>query len=141
MATYISFLNFTEQGVKTIKDLPARITDGRQSLEAKGGKIVQYYPTLSAQDSYLYVRDEVGGLLGGCFEPNAKPLPLSRLPTDFAFDLLDEDWDHLEPKLKNAIHRIPALETAEIRMLLNGPESFTLDNNFMLGESAEVPGL
>jgi 4-methylaminobutanoate oxidase (formaldehyde-forming) len=103
--------------------------------------IDRHLPTLSAQDSYLYIRDEVGGLLVGCFEPNAKPLPLSRLPTDFAFDLLDEDWDHLEPMLKNAIHRIPALETAEIRMLLNGPESFTLDNNFMLGESAEVPGL
>ncbi len=53
MATYITFLNFTEQGVKTIKDLPARITAGRQSLEAKGGKIVQYYLTLGAQDAVV----------------------------------------------------------------------------------------
>ena len=100
-----------------------------------------HLPTLSAQDAYLYVRDDVGGLLVGCFEPDAKPLPLSRLPRDFAFELLNEDWDHFEPMLANAIHRIPALETAEVRMMLNGPESFTLDNHFMLGESAEVPGL
>ena len=100
-----------------------------------------HLPTLSAQDGYLYARDDVGGLLVGCFEPDAKPLPLSRLPRDFAFDLLNEDWDHFEPMLANAIHRIPALETAEVRMMLNGPESFTLDNHFMLGESAEVPGL
>ena len=53
MATSITFLNFTEQGVKTIKDLPARITAGRQSLEAKGGKIVQYYLTLGAQDAVV----------------------------------------------------------------------------------------
>ena len=100
-----------------------------------------HLPSLSAQDGYLYVRDDVGGLLVGCFEPNARALPLSKLPRDFAFGLLNEDWDHFEPMLENAIHRIPALETAEVRMMLNGPESFTLDNHFMLGESAEVPGL
>ena len=53
MATYISFLNFTEQGVKTIKDLPARIAAGRQGFEAKGGKIIQYYLTLGAQDAVV----------------------------------------------------------------------------------------
>ena len=53
MATYITLLNFTEQGVKTIKELPARIAAGRQALEAKGGKIVQYYLTLGAQDAVV----------------------------------------------------------------------------------------
>ena len=100
-----------------------------------------HLPTLGAQDDYLYARDDVGGLLVGSFEPDAKPLPVENLPNDFSFDLLNEDWDHFEPMMRNAIHRIPALATAEVRMLLNGPESFTLDGQFMLGESAEVPGL
>ena len=53
MATYISFLNFTEQGVKTIKDLPARIAAGRQAFEANGGKILNYYLTLGVQDAVV----------------------------------------------------------------------------------------
>ena len=53
MATYISFLNFTEQGVKTIKDLPARIAAGRQAFEANGGKLIQYYLTMGAQDAVV----------------------------------------------------------------------------------------
>jgi 4-methylaminobutanoate oxidase (formaldehyde-forming) len=63
------------------------------------------------------------------------------LGPDFAFSLLNEDWDHFEPMMFNALHRIPALETAEVRTLLNGPESFTPDGSFLLGETAEVPGL
>jgi len=53
IATYITLLNFTEQGVKTIRELPARISAGHQALEAKGGKIVQYYLTLGAQDAVV----------------------------------------------------------------------------------------
>ena len=100
-----------------------------------------HLPTLNDQDGCLYARDDVEGLLVGCFEPHAKGLPLDRLPADFSFDLLDEDWDHFMPMMENALRRIPALERAEVRMLLNGPESFTLDGQFMLGESPGVPGL
>ncbi len=99
-----------------------------------------HLPTLGDHDNYLYIRDDVGGLLVGCFEPNAKGLPLDRLPNDFAFDLLNEDWDHFEPMMENALRRIPALETAEVRMLLNGPESFTADGAFLMGEAPEVRG-
>lgn len=111
------------------------LTKPMPGIEGKG-----HLPTLSAQDEHLYVRDDVGGLLVGCFEPHAKALPLEKLPEKFAFDLMDEDWDHFEPVLKGAIHRIPALETAEARMLLVGPESFTPDERFLLGESAELKG-
>ncbi len=100
-----------------------------------------HLPTLNDQDAFLYARDDVEGLLVGSFEPHAKGLPLDRLPADFSFDLLDEDWDHFMPMMENALQRIPALERAEVRMLLNGPESFTLDGQFMLGESSDVPGL
>ena len=100
-----------------------------------------HLPTLGDHDRHLYIRDDVGGLLVGSFEPNAKPIALDKLPNNFSFDLLGEDWDHFEPMLENAIHRIPALAEAESRMLLNGPESFTPDGGFLLGESPEVEGL
>ena len=98
-------------------------------------------PTLSDHDGRLYIRDDSGGLLIGCFEPMGKPIPPGALGEDFAFSLLPEDWDHFEPMMVNALHRLPALETAEARMLLNGPESFTPDGMFMLGETAETRGL
>ena len=97
-------------------------------------------PVLGAHDGYMYIRDEAQGLLVGSFEPNAAPIDLDRLPKDFSFDLLDENWDHFEPIMEQALHRIPALKTAEVRMLLNGPESFTLDGAFLMGEAPEVPG-
>lgn len=108
-----------------------------RSLEGVDGHL----PTLSDHDSHLYIRDDVGGLLVGCFEPLGKPIDPQALGEDFAFSLLPEDWDHFEPMMLNALHRIPALEHAEVRTLLNGPESFTPDGSFMLGETAEVPGL
>ncbi|MDJ0824289.1 MAG: FAD-dependent oxidoreductase [Rhodobacter sp.] len=98
-------------------------------------------PTLSDHDSHLYIRDDSGGLLVGCFEPMGKAIPPGVLTEDFAFGLLPEDWDHFEPMMLNALHRLPALETAEVKMLLNGPESFTPDGSFMLGETAETRGL
>ncbi|MCY4395488.1 MAG: FAD-dependent oxidoreductase [Rhodospirillaceae bacterium] len=98
-------------------------------------------PTLSDHDRHLYIRDDSGGLLVGCFEPMGKPIAPGALDETFEFRLLPEDWDHFEPMMENALHRLPALETAEVRMLLNGPESFTPDGMFMLGETAETRGL
>lgn len=97
-------------------------------------------PILGDQDNHMYIRDEGGGMMVGCFEPNAKPIDVSELPKDFSFGLLKEDWDQFAPIMAGAIHRIPALEHAEVRMLLNGPETFTLDNAFLLGEAPELRG-
>ncbi|MCP4184219.1 MAG: FAD-dependent oxidoreductase [Hyphomicrobiales bacterium] len=98
-------------------------------------------PTLSDHDGHLYIRDDSGGLLVGCFEPMGKAIDPDRIGSDFSFQLLPEDWDHFEPMMVNALHRLPSLETAEVKMLLNGPESFTPDGSFLLGESAETRGL
>lgn len=98
-------------------------------------------PTLSDHDGHLYIRDDSGGILVGCFEPMGKPIDPERIGHDFAFQLLPEDWDHFEPMMHNALHRLPCLEHAEVKMLLNGPESFTPDGSFLLGETAETRGL
>lgn len=98
-------------------------------------------PTLSDHDSHLYIRDDSGGLLVGCFEPLGKPIAPGVLDASFEFGLLPEDWEHFEPMMEHALHRLPVLEHAEVKMLLNGPESFTPDGTFMLGETAETRGL
>ncbi len=103
--------------------------------------IVGNLPTLSDHDSHLYIRDDSGGLLVGCFEPFGKPVDPGTIGHEFAFQLLPEDWDHFEPMMQNALHRIPALGSAEVKMLLNGPESFTPDGSFLLGETAALRGL
>jgi len=100
-----------------------------------------HLPTLSDHDGHLYIRDQSGGLLVGCFEPHARGIDPARLGDDFAFQLLPEDWAHFEPMLENAMHRVPALRAAEAKTLLNGPESFTPDGAFMLGEAASTRGL
>ena len=105
------------------------------------GKIDGVLPSLPVMrdpDGFIYYKEEVGGLVMGGFEPQAKPWKVDPIPSTFQFELLDEDWDQFEPLMKNALHRTPCLETAEIKMLLNGPESFTPDGNFILGEAPEL---
>ncbi len=97
-------------------------------------------PVMRDPDGFIYYKEEVGGLLMGGFEPVAKPWRIEPIPSTFQFQLLDEDWDQFEPLMKNAIHRTPCLETAPVKMLLNGPESFTPDGNFILGEAPELRG-
>ncbi|MCJ0765765.1 GcvT family protein [Variovorax terrae] len=105
------------------------------------GKIPGVHPMLPVMrdpDGYIYYKEEVGGLVMGGFEPKAKPWKMDPIPSTFQFELLGEDWDQFEILMTHALHRTPCLETAEIKMLLNGPESFTPDGNFILGEAPEL---
>ena len=100
--------------------------------------VTRELPVLRDTDGYIYVREEVGGLLMGGFEPAAKPWGMDGIPTDFKFSLLPEDWEHFRVLMEQACVRIPALETAPVRRHVNGPESFTPDNRYMLGEAPEL---
>src|SRR2546427_4066740 len=100
--------------------------------------VTRELPVLRDTDGGIYVREEVGGLLMGGFESVAKPWGMHGLPKDFAFSLLPEDWEHFRVLMEQAIVRIPALETAPVRRHVNGPESFTPDNRYMLGEAPEL---
>jgi 4-methylaminobutanoate oxidase (formaldehyde-forming) len=95
-------------------------------------------PVMRDPDGHIYFKEEVGGILMGGFDPWAKPWGMNGIPADFSFGTLPEDWDKFEILMKNAIQRVPALETAPVRLLMNGPESFTPDNYFILGEAPEV---
>ena len=96
-------------------------------------------PILRDPDGYTYVKEEVGGLVVGGFEPKAKPwVAPDALPSPFEFQLLEEDWDHFSVLMESAVHRIPVLQRTGLKKLFNGPESFTPDNQFILGEA---PGL
>jgi glycine cleavage system aminomethyltransferase T/glycine/D-amino acid oxidase-like deaminating enzyme len=93
-------------------------------------------PILRDPDGYTYFKEEVGGLVVGGFEPEAKPwLAPDALPHPFEFQLLDEDWEHFAILMQNAVLRIPALAEIGIKKFYNGPESFTPDNQFILGEA------
>jgi 4-methylaminobutanoate oxidase (formaldehyde-forming) len=98
-------------------------------------------PILRDPDGYIYVKEEVGGLVVGGFEPVAKPwVSPSEIPYPFEFQLLDEDWEHFSILMDSALTRIPALEHTGIRKFYNGPESFTPDNQFLLGEAPGLQG-
>ena len=98
-------------------------------------------PILRDPDGYTYVKEEVGGLVVGGFEPTAKPwVAPDALPYPFEFQLLEEDWDHFSVLMESAVHRIPALQRTGLKKLYNGPESFTPDNQFILGEAPNLGG-
>ena len=97
-------------------------------------------PTLRDPTNYTYFKEETGKLMAGFFEPKAKVWRYE-VPRDFTFGTLEEDWDHIGPVFERSIHRIPALAECGIQLFLNGPEAFTPDGVYYLGESPEVDGL
>ncbi|MGD9479250.1 GcvT family protein [Shinella sp. G-2] len=105
------------------------------------GKIEGVHPDLPVMrdpDGYIYFKEEVGGLVMGGFEPEAKPWGMAGIPDDFEFALLPDDWDQFEILMQSALQRVPQLATSEVKKFYNGPESFTPDNNFILGEAPEL---
>jgi len=103
-----------------IKDMPANL------------------PTLRDPDRLTYYKEEVGGLVMGGYEANPIPWAVNGVPKDFHYTLLDSNFDHFEPLMELALGRVPALETVGIKTLTNGPESFTPDGNFIIGEAPEL---
>ncbi|HSZ47415.1 MAG TPA: FAD-dependent oxidoreductase [Streptosporangiaceae bacterium] len=98
-------------------------------------------PVLRDPDGYTYFKEEVGGLVVGGFEPEAKPwVAPEELPYPFEFQLLAEDWEHFSVLMDSAVQRLPVLAETGIRKFYNGPESFTPDNQFILGEAPELAG-
>jgi 4-methylaminobutanoate oxidase (formaldehyde-forming) len=92
-------------------------------------------PVFRIPDEWAYYKEDAGKLMLGAFEPQAKPWGMGGIPEDFSFETLAPDMDHFEPVLDKAVARVPLLETAGIALFFNGPESFTPDNRYFLGEA------
>ena len=101
--------------------------------------------TIRDPDRRTYFKEEVGGLVMGGYEPNPQPWDLSQsggdVPDDWEFRLFDDDFDHFEQHLEQAVARIPALATAGVKQMINGSESFTPDGNFILGRAPECANM
>ena len=97
-------------------------------------------PVLRVPDECAYYKEDAGKILLGAFEPKAKPWGMNGIAEDFCFDQLPEDFDHFEPILEKAVARMPLLAEAGIHTFFNGPESFTPDDRYYLGEAPELRG-
>lgn len=97
-------------------------------------------PVLRVPDECAYYKEDAGKILLGAFEPVAKPWGMNGIREDFCFDQLPDDFDHFEPILEKAINRMPMLAEAGIHTFFNGPESFTPDDRYYLGEAPELRG-
>ena len=97
-------------------------------------------PIFEDPDRFAYYREETGGLMVGLFEPVAAPWSIDRIPDDFSFGEIPSDWDRLAPFLEYAMEILPGLADVGVRKLFTGPESFTPDNGFLMGESPELDG-
>ena len=95
-------------------------------------------PTLRDPTNYTYFKEETGKIMTGFFEPRGKVWRLGGIPRDFSFERLPEDWEHVGPIFERSIHRVPALGEVGIQLFFNGPEAFTPDGVYYLGESPEV---
>lgn len=97
-------------------------------------------PVLRCPDDTAYIREDTGKIMVGFFEPGAKPWGMDGIPEDFAFGTLPEDWDHLTPFIQMAARRLPLLNDIGIKLFFNGPESFTPDDRYILGEAPGLAG-
>lgn len=95
--------------------------------------ITQTLPTMRDPDLLVYYREEVGGLIMGGYERQPVAWALDGIPQDFNGKLLPPDWERFAPLMENAVRRVPALENAQVNMLLNGPEGFTPDAEYLMG--------
>jgi 4-methylaminobutanoate oxidase (formaldehyde-forming) len=95
-------------------------------------------PVLRVPDECAYYKEDAGKLLVGFFEPTAKPWGVSGIPEDSEFLTLPDDWEHIAPELEKAMARVPLLARAGIHTFFNGPESFTPDDRYLLGQAPEL---
>ncbi|HJS19273.1 MAG TPA: FAD-dependent oxidoreductase, partial [Anaerolineales bacterium] len=93
-------------------------------------------PTLRDPDNLVYFRGTASGMIAGGYEHEPKPWGLHGVPQDWNFKLLEPDWDRFTTLMENIIKRVPSMETVEIVQLLNGPEGFTPDSEYLLGPTS-----
>lgn len=132
---------WTRALAKTIGVVVPLVSVEHQYMVTEPFAVPSNLPTLRDPDRLTYYKEEVGGLIMGGYEPNAIPWAVNGIPDPFDFQLLESNFDHFEQLVELALPRVPALETAGVKELINGPESFTPDGNFILGEAPEMANI
>ncbi len=127
-----------EIGLMAGVDVPLHACEHFYILTEEMPHVPANLPVLRDQDGCAYYKEDAGKLLLGAFEPNAKPWGMDGIPEDFSFDELPEDFEHFAPVLEGAMNRVPALQEVGIRKFFCGPESFTPDNRYLLGEAPNL---
>ena len=129
---------WTRELAKTIGVTVPLVSVEHQYMLTEAFGVPSDLPTLRDPDRLTYYKEEVGGLVMGGYEPNGIPWAKDGIPDPFDFQLLDSNFDHFEQLMELALPRVPKLETVGVKQLINGPESFTPDGNFILGEAPEM---
>ncbi|WP_025038448.1 GcvT family protein [Bradyrhizobium sp. DOA9] len=130
-----------ELGAKAGTNVPLHAAEHFYIVTEPVPEIRKHLPVLRDGDACTYFKEDAGKLLVGWFEPVAKPWGMEGIPESFEFDTLPDDLEHIEPLLEGAIRRVPILAKTGIQLFFNGPESFTPDDRYMLGETPEVRNL
>jgi 4-methylaminobutanoate oxidase (formaldehyde-forming) len=128
-------------GAKIGVSVPLQAAEHYYLLTEPLAEVTRDLPVVEDPESFAYVREEGGGLLFGLFEPEGANWSLNGVPNDASFSTLPPDWDRMTPHLEHAFKRFPVMNTAGIRSFFCGPESFTPDGGFLVGQSPEVDGL
>lgn len=129
---------WTRDLAKTIGVTVPLVSVEHQYMITESFGVPSNLPTLRDPDRLTYYKEEVGGLVMGGYEPNGIPWAKDGIPDPFDFQLLDSNFDHFEQLIELALPRVPKLESVGVKQLINGPESFTPDGNFILGEAPEM---
>ena len=129
---------WTRELAKTIGIAVPLVSVEHQYMVTEPFNVPSDLPTLRDPDRLTYYKEEVGGLVMGGYEPNGIPWAKNGIPEHFEFQLLDSNFEHFEQLVELALPRVPSLQTVGVKQLINGPESFTPDGNFILGEAPEM---
>lgn len=130
-----------ELGLGVGVSLPLYPVEHHYIVSAEMEDVHGHLPCARDPDAQIYFRSEGNSILLGAFQNRSKPWTVDPLPHPFSFELLPPDWEKFEQPMAAGLHRIPALRETSFPKFVNGPESFTPDNNFLMGETPEVGGL
>ena len=118
--------------------LPLQPVEHHYVLSNSVGADIDGLPVVRDPDGSIYFRGRDEALMLGAFQQTSKPWLVERVPDDFAFQLLEPDWEHFQAPLNEGLKRLPLLNSVGIARFVNGPESFTPDGNPLVGETAQL---
>ncbi len=129
-----------ELGLRSAVTIPLHAAEHFYLVTEPVAGLAHDLPVLRSPDDTAYFREDAGKLMVGFFEPGAKPWATHGIPEDASFVRLPEDWDHIAPYMEKAARRVPLLRNVGIQLFFNGPESFTPDDRYILGEAPGLDG-